>query len=391
MRYDPYSRPVMEDPYPIYKWMRDNQPCYYDEERDFYALFRFEDCWQATLDYQTYSSTHGPMIEMRADVGDGLSIIGMDPPRHVILRNLVSKGFTPRRIAALEEEIRGITKEYLDRYAGSGGFDIQKAFNVRLPMDVISVLLGIPAEYRDAIREGSDLMLYRDPETGEMHPDAPATVARSREIVVGLLNERRKKPQDDLLSILANVEYTDLDGETRKLNDTQVLGFFNLLSAAGHETTAKLIGNCIVLFARHPDQRELLWREPERIPNAIEEVLRFEAPSQYQGRNALEEKSWHGVTIPVGAKLAVVTGAACRDEREFDDPDRFDVTREADRQFYFGVGHHVCVGKSLARLETRVALEEIAARFPNYEVNEDELVRTYQAHVRGFASVPIHF
>ncbi len=391
MIYDPYSRECQERPFPIYRHFRDEQPCAYNEERDFYALFRFEEIWRATLDWQTYSSSLGPMLENRDMPGEVMSIIGMDPPRHTRLRNIVSKGFTKRRIGALEPELRAIAANYLDRLLETSACDIQREFSVKFPMDVISVLLGIPQSERDGYRESVDRMLERDPETGLPPQEGIEGMLRSRDLILELLKARRERPQDDLISLIAHSEYEEPDGSRRQLSDDEVVGFCALLAAAGAETTAKLIGNCVVYLFQHPEQRRLLVDDPLTIPRAIEEILRYDAPSQFQGRVVLNEVEVHGVRIPKMARVAFVTGAACRDEREFANPDTLDVTRAPSRQLYFGYGQHVCLGMSLARLEARIALEEILARFPQYEVEERELTRTYQAHVRGFASVPIRF
>jgi len=213
----------------------------------------------------------------------------------------------------------------------------------------------------------------------------------SRDFLLDLLKRRRAEPQDDLTTLLANVEYEDVDGRKKRLTDAEAVAFLGLLAAAGFETTAKLLCNCIVYLAREPEQRSALWADPGMLPGAIEEILRYDPPSQFQGRVALREATLHGVTIPVGARVALVTGAACRDPREFERPDALDLQRRPARQLYFGHGHHVCIGKSLARLETGVMLEEVRDRFPNYVVDEAGLTRTHQAHVRGFASVPMRF
>ncbi len=391
MIYDPYSRPFQEDPYPLYRHFRDVEPCSYNPKMDFYALFRFEDVWRATLDWETYSSSLGPTLENRGQVpGELMSIIGMDPPRHVRLRNLVSRGFTPRRITALEEEIRRIAKRYLDPVPGrSHRFDFQAALSNKLPMDVVSALLGIPEEDRDRYRGWVDKGLERDPDTGLPPAEGIEGMQRARAMMLALLAERRARPRNDLMTLLAESTYEDVDGRTKHLSDDEAVAFMGLLAAAGAETTTKLLGNCMVYLARHPEQRQRLWDDPSLMASAIEEVLRYDAPSQFQGRVVLRPVTVHGVTIPVGARVALVTGAACRDQREFPDPDRLDLTRSPERQIHFGHGNHVCIGKSLARLEARVVLQEVAARFPHYEVDEAGLTRTYQDHVRGFARVPI--
>ena len=387
--YDPYARRFQEDPYPLYKHFRDHEPCTYNEERDFYALFRFEDVWEATLDWQTMSSHLGPILESRGQLPAGIfSIIGLDPPRHTRLRNIISRGFTPRRIAAMEQEIRQIVRGYLEPLAELDAFDFEQDFAVKFPMDVISVLLGIPAEDRDAYRKAAEGSLARDPEGGAAN-EARMTPMSGRAYLAELLEERRKSPREDLITVLATAEYEDVDGVKKKLTEEESQAFTGLLATAGAETTAKLLGHAIFLLGRHPDQRAALWKQPARILDAIEETLRFEAPSQYQGRVTMCDSTWHGRTIPKGARVALVTGSACRDEREYDEPDRFDIDRKTDREIYFGHGHHVCIGKSLARLETRIALEEIGRLFPEYEVDEAGVTRTYQAHVKGYVNLPI--
>jgi cytochrome P450 len=357
---------------------------------NFYALFRFEDVWNATLDWRTFSSRLGPTLENHGEIpGELFSIIGMDPPRHTRLRNIVSRGFTPRRIAALEPRIRAIACEHLDALAGRRAFDLQREFAVKFPMDVISLLLGFPVEHREAFRENIEQSLARDPDSPLPPTRSIEAIQRSQAMIRELLAERRRRPQEDFLSLMAEAHYDDVDGETRTLTDDEIGAFCNLLGGAGAETTTKLIGNLTVYLWQHREQRERVWRDPSLIPAAIEETLRFDAPSQFQGRVAQVDSTWHGVTIPAGARVALVTGAAGRDEREYAHPERLDVQRKLDRTLYFGHGQHVCIGKSLARLESRIALEEIRARFPRYEVDEAGLTRTYQAHVRGFASVPI--
>jgi cytochrome P450 len=286
--------------------------------------------------------------------------------------------------------VRTIAARYLDALRSERRVDIQQAFSVKLPMDVISVLLGIPEADRDWYRHTVDKGLERDPETGQPAMQNIEMLLKSRDLVLDLLADRRKHPREDLITVIAEAEYTEPDGTQRSLDDDEVAAFTTLLAAAGAETTAKLIGNLVVYLFRHPDQRRWVFESAaERLPGAIEEVLRYDAPSQFQGRVAMRDVSAHGVTIPSGARVALVTAAACRDPREFADPDRLDVRRKADREIYFGYGQHVCIGKSLARLEARVALEELAARWPEWQVDETGLTRTYQAHVRGFQNVPL--
>ncbi|MBJ22263.1 MAG: cytochrome P450 [Deltaproteobacteria bacterium] len=390
MIYDPYSREVQEDPFPTYAHFLEEEPCHYNPKMDFYSLFRFEDVWDATLDWQTFSSRLGPLLENRTEPPPEMvpSIIGMDPPRQVAIRNVLSKAFTPRRIASIEPEVRRIASSYLDAYVEAGGGDIQEAFSNKLPMDVISVLMGIPKEFRDGYRSVVERVLMRDTETGLPLPPEPDALDTNA-MLFDLLKQRRADPRDDLITVASQTEFEDVDGTRRLLSDREVVTFAGLLTTAGSETTVKLIGNCLVYLWQNPDQRKRMFEDPAMIPLAVEEILRYDPPSHFQGRVAQRDVSFHGVTIPEGARVALVTGASGRDPREFAEPDRIDIERKTDRQLYFGYGPHFCIGKSLARQEARVALEEIGKRFPNYEVLEEGLTRTYQAHVRGFATIPL--
>ncbi len=389
MIYDPYSRDMQHDPYPTYRHFLEEEPCAYNPKMDFYALFRFEDVWDGCLDWQGYSSCLGHNLANKTEPGEPGSIIGMDPPRQNVLRRLVAKGFTPARIGALESELRRIAVRFLDPLMERGEFDFQAEFGMKYPMDVIGALVGFPEAAREPFRKLAALFLARDPETGQPVSGAAEAMTSSRAFVREVLGQRRSEPQDDLMSLLAHTEYEDVDGQKKLLTDDEVVGFITLLGNAGAETTAKLIGNCLVYLSRDRALRERLWADPSLIPAAIEEILRYDAPSQFQGRTAGRTLEKYGVTIPEGARVALVTGAACRDQREFENPDVIDIDRPRNRQLYFGQGQHFCVGKSLARLESRIALEELRARFPDYEVIEEGLTRTYQAHVRGFATVPI--
>jgi len=385
MEFSPFSYEIHEDPYPAYRRLRDEAPCYHNEAIGFYALSRFEDVWNATLDWQTFSSSAGPLIEGSGD-GAQFSIIGMDPPLHTRMRNLVSRGFTPRRIAELEGLGRRLAIGYLDPLIGKGGCDIIEVLGAKLPMDMICELVGVPGPDRDRVREWSNLFLFREPDRPEPPAVALEAAGHLMQYWVDLLGERKRRRRDDLMSLLIDAE---LDGA--RLSDEEIVSFINLLAAAGNETTTKLIGNAVVQLARHPDQRARLVHDPGLIPGAIEEALRYEAPSQYQGRIALRDSTWHGTRIPAGKRVILITGAACRDEREFPEPDRFDVLRRPEREIYFGYGHHVCLGKSLARMESRIALEEILARFPDYALVPGGLIRTHQAHVRGYHGVKIAY
>jgi cytochrome P450 len=386
VEYDPYSYEVHEDPYPIYRWLRDEAPAYYNERLGFWALSRFDDCHQALIDWQTFSSARGTVLElMDGEMMAGSMIIFMDPPRQTRVRNLVSKAFTPRRIAELEPTIRRIAAGWLDRLVGAGRCDIVKEFTARLPMDVISTLLGIPPEDRDSVRSWSNDLLHRDPDNPLITPRGIASMAKLMEYFSAALAERRKQPRDDMMTLLIEAE---VPGEDR-LSDDEIRAFFNLLATAGNETVTKLLATLVDLLARHPDQRRLLIDEPERIPGAVEETLRYDPPSHYQGRTTARDVELHGRTIPKGAKVAIINAATGRDERKYPDPDRWDVTREFDLHLNFGYGRHICLGKNLALLESRIATEEFLKRFPSYDVVGAE--RMHSSNVRGLSGLEIAY
>lgn len=387
MEYDPTSWEIQENPYPVYRWLRDEAPVYCNEQMGFWALSRFEDVWDATLDWQTFTSTHGQTLE---EVKSPLPImISMDPPQHTRVRALVAKAFTPRRVAEIEPAVRELTRERLAGLEPGMQIDLFEQLASSMPMDVISTMLGVPAEQRDHVRHLTNQMMHREP--GELEV-SERTVQIGTELIAifsDLIVARRRAPEDDLISALIGATLDGEDGKPTSLTDEELLGFCLLLGSAGHETTARLICNSAVTLARHPDQRRELAASPQLLPGAVEEFLRYDPPSQVQGRWSTRPVELHGVTIPADRRVLLLTGAAQRDPRQYDDPDRFDIHRKLDRQLSFGYGQHLCLGKSLARQECRVAFEEILARFPDYEVDEDNLVWAHNNNVRGYAKVPM--
>jgi cytochrome P450 len=319
--------------------------------------------------------------------GTGL-MIWMDPPRHTRYRKLVSKAFTPAKIGALEPMIRGIACAYLDPLVGRPRFDVVHEFTARLPMDVISTLLGIPEADRLEVQRRSNLMLHREPGNPMPTQEAIDAAQDLMKYVSELIDERRRKPGQDLMSRLVEVEL-DEDGVRTRLEDEDIRAFFSLLATAGNETVTKLLATAFHELWKHPEQRRLLVAEPGLIPNAVEETLRFDPPSQYQGRVATRDVELHGQLVPQGAKMLLINGASGRDERKFEDPERYDVRREIDFHLGFGYGRHVCLGAFLARMESKIALEEFLKRFPDYEIPADGVVRMHSSHVRGFSSVSI--
>ena len=391
VEFDPFSRDFFDDPYDTYADLREHAPCYHSEQYDFYALSRFDDVVAAHRDNVTFTSTHGQTYEQlttgkRKEPGQ---IISMDPPEHTRYRKLVSRSFTPRSISDYEALVRDIISGYLDPLMGRRQFDILEEFAAPFPVEIISSILGVPPEDRQQIRHWTDQMLHRE-EGSAMGSQASAEAGMAQSMYLSqLAQQKRAEPADDMLTALIGAELETEDGGTAHLDDAEIAGFGTLLAAAGSETVTKLVGNAVVLFGRHPDQWAKVLDDPAVIANAVEEILRYWAPSQYQGRFSTADSEWHGVTIPKNKPVFLITGAANRDPRRYDDPDRFDITREPGLAVGLGHGLHVCLGAALARLESRVAIEEIARRWPAFEVNEEGLERVQMSNVAGYSSVPI--
>jgi cytochrome P450 len=389
---NPFSYAFHADPYPTYRWLRDHAPVYRNDALDFYALSRYADVLTASLDHGTYSSAKGTVLEMDLAAIEALPmIIFMDPPRQTRLRRLVSDVFSPRRIAALEPTIRALATTYLDRIVDARRCDFIRDFAALLPIEVISLMIGVPAADRTMIREWTDRTLTRDPDSPAIPPDAIAAHVEVLQYFMAFVAERRRAPQDDMASLLIAAEFVNEHGRTERLTDLEIVAFCNLLAAAGNETVTKLLGNAAVLLSRHPAERAKLVADPARTPNAVEEILRYWPPSQYQGRTTTRAVELHGVTIPADARVLLLTGAACHDEREYPQPDVFDIAREIPIAVGFGHGAHKCLGAALARLESRVALEELHRRIPDYDVDETGLERVHMSNVHGFAAVPMRF
>jgi cytochrome P450 len=389
VEFDPYDWAMCVDPYPVYRELRDSAPVYHNEKRRFWALSRYDDVAAAHLDTDTYRSSGGVTIEGR-EAPSPLLIV-KDPPEHTWHRKLVNKVFTVRRIAALEPFIRDRTGELLDRVADREEFDLVSEFSVLLPLDVISELIGIPVELRARIHELSNRVARRgdidDPTNAKDYEEANRALVQ---LYLGLVKERRTTPRDDVITQLMTVDVTDdSDGTVRKLDDFEVAMRFMEMGFAGHETVALLIPSALIGLHRFPDQRRELIADPSVIPGAVEEFLRWDPPSHLQGRTTSRDVELHSVTIPAGEKVMLLTAAASRDERAYDTPDRIDVRRPIKKQLGFGIGPHVCLGAALARLETRVAIEEFLARFPGYDIDESRIVRRVESNVRGLAALPV--
>ena len=388
--YDPYDFEIDADPYPVWKRLRDEAPLYFNEKYEFYALSRYEDVERCFVDWETYSSARGSVLEIiKADIEmpPGMFIFE-DPPDHDLHRGLMSRVFTPRRLAAIDPKVRAFAARTLDPLVGQGGFDLIAELGTEIPMRTIGMLLGIPEEDQAAIRAHIDEGLRI--EEGVM-PEASITTQRdtASDDYAAYIDWRAEHPSDDLTTELLTAEFTDEQGNRRTLSREELLGYIGLLSGAGNETTTRLIGWAGKLLAEHPDQRRAMADHPELIPNAIEEILRYEPPSPVQARYVTRDAEHQGTNVPAGSVMVLLNASANRDERQFEDPDRLDIERKVKRHFSFGYGLHFCLGAHLARLEARVALEELLARFPEWEVDYDNAIQARTSTVRGWEKLPI--
>ncbi|HWD53314.1 MAG TPA: cytochrome P450 [Acidimicrobiales bacterium] len=388
--WDPLDESLKADPHPIWRRMREEAPVYYNDKYDFWALSRFEDVERAHRDPKVYSSAHGTVLEIMTDDAQhqGMMIF-LDPPEHTVLRRLVSKAFTPRRVAELEAEIRALCVGLLDAQRGKDSFDYVQDFGAQLPANVISALLGVPPSDRDQARHNIDQLFHIEPEVGMINDVSVAAGIRLAEYIDQQLDERRKHPRDDMLTDLTRAEMTD-EGGTRRLTPQESTEFALLIISAGTETVARLLGWAGLLLADHPDQQAELANDLTLIPNAVEELLRYESPSPVQGRWLTEDVELHGQVIPVDSKVLLLTGSAGRDDRVYPDGDRFDIRRTFKLHVAFGYGIHFCLGAALARMEGKVALEETLKRYKVWTVDRERAVPLHTSTVRGYKELPIH-
>ena len=388
MELNPFSHEFHEDPYPIYRHLRDEAPVYRHPD-GWYALSRYDDVLWASQQPTLFSSAEGTTLEKVDSALMPPMIIFMDPPMHDRQRKLVSRAFTPRAISDLEPVIRGLANRFLDDLAADGGGDFIEEFSGRLPNNVIMELIGVPEADRDALRHQMDATLDRLEEPPYIPEHAFQAMIDMHQYWSDQLPVKRANPDGKMLSRLLEAEVIGDDGEPTRLTDDEVLGFCQLIGSAGTETVTKLLANAAVLFQRNPDQWQKVLDDPATIPGAVEETLRYWAPSQYQGRFSHQDSEWHGVTLPAGQPVFLITGAANRDPREYDRPDEFDIDRPIGLTLGLGHGIHSCLGAALARLESRMAIEEWARRFPRYEVDDAGCARVNMSNVAGYSEVPV--
>lgn len=385
-RWDPYDYELLRNPHEAFHAIRENYPLYYNEQYDFYALSRYEDCIWGLSDRDIFRNGKGVMIEqIRSGVAMPRGLFNFeDPPEHTLHRGLLSRVFTPNRMARLEPQIRDFCRRALDRLADAGQFDLIDELSSKVPMRVIGMLLGIPEGDQDAIRQRGDKRLRT--EAGRPMQYDGASVGMGFDDYIGW---RIANPSNDIMSQLIHTEFEDETGTTRKLSREELSTMIGFLASGGNETTNRLIGWTAQLLADYPGQRRDIKEDRALIPQAIEEVLRYEPPAAHIGRYVARDFEIHDTKIPEGSVVIFLTGAANRDPREFADPDRFDIHRERRPHLTFGYGHHVCLGNALARTEGRIVLDEILNRFPDWEVDLDRARLASASTVRGWESLPV--
>lgn len=386
--YDPFDFGIDDDPYPVWKQLRDSAPLYHNEKYGFYALSRHADVARELVNWQDYRSGRGTVIEVllnNIEVPPGV-ILFEDPPIHDLHRRLLSGVFTPRRMAAIEPLAREFCRQALEPLSGASEFDFIADLGAWMPMRTIGYLLGIPEDRQMAIRRNTDDMLNLD--DGEPGDPAADMLSRSGSMLEEFIDWRYDHPSDDLMTELVNAEVEEPEGTRRRLTRGEVLTYAGTVVGAGNETTTRLLGFAGQLLSDHPDQRRELAADFSLIPNAVEEVLRFEAPSPVQARYVAHGVELHGRKVEEGSVMLLLNGSANRDERQFADPDRFDIRRRA-AHLSFGHGIHFCLGAALARVQARVALEEVLSRWPDWEVDYERAQRAHTTSVRGWATLPV--
>jgi cytochrome P450 len=386
--YDPYDVGINADPYAVYRRLREEAPIYYNEPYDFYAVSRFDDVQRGLLDAQTFTSGRGAVLEViKSDIAIPPGVlIFEDPPIHTLHRRLLSRAFTPRRVAELEPKIREFCARALDPLIGTSRFDFVADLGAQMPMRTIGMLLGIPEGDQEAVRDRVDATLRT--ESGQpMRVDEGHIVSGT--MFADYIDWRAEHPSDDLMTELLHAEFVDETGTVRNLTRGEILTYLEVVAGAGNETTTRLIGWSGKVLAEHPDQRRQLVEDRSLIPSAIEELLRYEPAGPHVGRYVARDVKFYGQTVPEGSAILFLIGSANRDHRRFPDGERFDIHRSEGQHLTFGYGIHFCLGAALARLEGRVALEEVLARFPQWEVDFDNARMSSTSTVRGWETLPV--
>nr|WP_231751049.1 cytochrome P450 [Mycobacterium sp. NAZ190054] len=393
--FDPFSEEFYRDPHAGYPRLRAEAPVYHHPTYEFYALSRHADVAAGLKDFATYSSAYGVDLGMvrRGEIVPAKMLISIDPPEHRAMRSLVNKVFTPRAIEALRVMVTQTVERFLSA-VGDGEcpeFDVVQDFSVYFPVEVITQMLGVPEKYRQQVRLWIDESLHREPGQIDMSESGKQAMAETWLMYYELIKRRRKEPRDDMISALVAAEVEREDGAVDRLTDSEIAGFATLLGGAGAETVTKLVGSAAVTFARHPDQWQQLLDDRGKIGAAIEELLRYDAPVQYNVRRSNRPVTLHGVTIPAGAPVFLLGASANRDPRAWTAPDVFDINRDRTeaQNLGFGYGIHSCLGAALARLETSIALDKLLDFMPRYEVDWEGCRRVSMQNVSGWSHVPV--
>jgi len=389
--FNPVSQDYFDNPYEIYKRMRDEAPVYYDEVEDFYALTRHADVAAAFKDYESFSSARGCDLSMvRTGEVPQKSIIFMDPPDHRHMRSLLNKAFTPRAIQSQRETVIELVEHYLSK-ADPDHFDVVQDFSGPFPVEVITRMAGVPEEFRQQVRHWIDTSLQRDPGQIDLSEANMQANIDSAVYYYGLVQERRENPQDDMINRLIAAEVPGENGELRKLDDIEITGFLTLLGGAGAETVTKLVGSAVVEFARHPEQWQKLLDDRSKIPDAVEELLRYVGPVQYNVRYSIKDVELPSGIVPANKPVFLMGAAANRDPRAFEAAETFDITRDRSQAQNLGLGYgiHSCLGAALARMESAIALERLLDFMPRYEVDFHGLERVHMQNVAGYHHVPV--
>ena len=389
--FNPVSQDYFDNPYEIYERMRDEAPVYYDEVEDFYALTRHADVAAAFKDYESFSSARGCDLSMvRTGEVPQKSIIFMDPPDHRHMRSLLNKAFTPRAIQSQRETVIELVEHYLSK-ADPDHFDVVQDFSGPFPVEVITRMAGVPEEFRQQVRHWIDTSLQRDPGQIDLSEANMQANIDSAVYYYGLVQERRENPQDDMINRLIAAEVPGENGELRKLDDIEITGFLTLLGGAGAETVTKLVGSAVVEFARHPEQWQKLLDDRSKIPDAVEELLRYVGPVQYNVRYSIKDVELPSGIVPANKPVFLMGAAANRDPRAFEDAETFDITRDRSQAQNLGLGYgmHSCLGAALARMESAIALEHLLDFMPRYEVDFHGLERVHMQNVAGYHHVPV--
>jgi cytochrome P450 len=388
VRYDPYDVDINLDPYPTFRRLREEAPLYRNDEYDFWAVSRHADVERGLKDWGTFPSGRGAILELikaGVEMPPGV-LIFEDPPVHSAHRSLLARVFSPRKMAAIEPQIREFCARSLDPIVGSDRFDFIADLGAQMPMRVIGMLMGIPEADQPLVRDRADANLRTEPGKPMRHD---VDKFAKGDLFADYLDWRAERPSDDLMTQLLQAEFEDETGTVRRLTREELLTLVSVVAGAGNETTTRLIGWAGKVLGDHPDQRRELAADPGLIPNAIEELLRYEPPAPHVARYVAKDVEYHGTTVPEGSVMMFLLGSACRDDRRYPEGDRFDVRRDVGPLLTFGFGIHYCLGAALGRLEGRVALEEVLKRFPDWEVDTDAARLSPTSTVRGWETLPV--